>query len=310
MKKFLVFMIIVSIVFMASVVSVSAQEELDIAFSVPSLGFTFFANMEGAVEELAEEMNINVTTFDARDDLANQVADVEDMIVRDFDGVMMVPIEVEGMAPSVESLVDAGIPTVTVDRYVDGVDVLSHVGADNVEGGRMAAHYIAEKLGGEGKVLEMSGTPGASPTIDRGGGFNEVMEEEYPEIEILDQQTGRFMRGEGMSVMEDLLAAHPEAEAIFCHNDDMALGALEAIDDEGRLEDMIVVGFDAIEDALNEIEAGRLDATIEQFPQGQSQRALEILAEYVRDGVEPDPEVYLKPAIITEDNLDEAEIWD
>ncbi|MFW6047471.1 MAG: sugar ABC transporter substrate-binding protein [Candidatus Woesearchaeota archaeon] len=287
--------------------SVSAQEELDIALSVPSLSLTFFVNMEQAVEEVSEDLNVNITTFDARDDMSKQVSDVEDIIVREFDGVLISPIESKGMAPAVQSLKDSGIPVITIDRGVEDVNTLSHVGADNVEGGRIAGKYIAEKLNGEGNVLELTGSPGATPTIDRGEGFNEIMDE-YSDIEVLDRQTGRFSRSEGMSVMEDLLAAHSDVDAVFSHNDDMAVGALEAIESDGRLDDMIVVGFDAIEDGLAAIEEGRLDATIEQFPGGQSERALELMVNYIRNGEEPPQEEYIEPSLITNDNLEDAEL--
>jgi ribose transport system substrate-binding protein len=307
LKKLVVISLVFCFVVLGLSTNVAAQEELDIALSVPSLSLTFFVNMEKAVNEAVEDMSVNITTFDARDDMLKQVSDVDDMIVRDFDGVIISPIESKGMAPAVQSLIDAGIPVITIDRMVEDVDVLSHVGADNVEGGRIAGRYIAEKLNGSGNVLELTGAPGSSPAIDRGKGFNEVMNE-YPNIEVLDSQTGRFTRSEGMSVTEDLLAAHSEVDALFSHNDDMAVGALQAIESDGRLDEMVVVGFDAIEDGLNSIEEGRLDATIEQFPGGQSRKALELIVNYIREGKEPQDEVYIKPALITKDNIEDAEL--
>ena len=209
--------------------------------------------------------------------------------------------------PAVEALNNATIPVATVDRKVSGGQVLVHVGADNVEGGRVAARYIAERLGGKGQVIELEGTPGASPAIDRKTGFHEVIDPSG--IEVLASQTANFQRASGQSVMENLLQVHQDFQAVYAANDEMMLGAIEAMEankvDAARV---VTVGYDAIPDAMSYIRAGRLDASVEQFPGRQARTALRLLVEYIRKGTLPETnEVYIKPVVITVDNLDQAE---
>jgi ribose transport system substrate-binding protein len=303
--------VLLGLLIVALVGSAAMAETLRFGLSVPSLSMTWFVFLKNAVEEQAAEMGVDLVVLDARNEVGKQMSDVEDMIVQDLDGVLLVPINVEALVPAVEELNEAGIPVVTVDRKIVGAPYLCHVGADNVEGGRMAGEFIAHLLGGEGKVIELTGTPGSSPAIDRGTGFNEVIGQ-YPKIEIIAQQTGQFTRAEGMSVMENLIQAYPEFDAVFAHNDDMAMGALEAIKGSGLdLDDVIVVGFDAIEDALVAVARGELEATIEQQPKQQAKSAFKILVDYVRDGIEPPAQdIYLTPLLIMKGTLERAESWD
>ena len=251
-----------------------------------------------------------MVTLDARNQVGKQMSDIEDMIVQGLDGVLLVPINVEALVPAVESLNAAGIPVVTVDRRIIGAPTLCHVGADNVEGGRTAGLFIAHLLKGEGRVIELTGTPGSSPAIDRGSGFNEVIAQ-FPNIKIIAQQTGQFTRAEGMTVMENLIQANPEFDAVFAHNDDMIIGAIEAIKGSGlKLGDVITVGFDAIEDALRAVKRNELDATIEQFPGDQAKTAFKILVDFLRAGEKPTSnEIYIKPALVMNGTLDKAEKW-
>jgi ribose transport system substrate-binding protein len=219
----------------------------------------------------------------------------------------MSPIGEDALVPAVEALNEEGIPVATIDRKVEGGELLVHVGADNVEGGRVAARYVIEKLGGKGNVLELEGTPGASPAIDRKAGFDEVIA--TSDIKILVSQTARFERAMGQSVMENLLQVHKDFQAVFAANDEMILGSVEAMDAAGvDLSEVVTIGYDAIPDALTYIKEGRLGATIEQFPGEQARMSLRFLVDYIKDGKEPpSKEVYITPVAIGLDNLGDAE---
>jgi len=294
-----------------------AQEQLTIGLSFPSLSMAWFGFLEQAVKEKAVQLGgIEVISLEAQDNVATQISIIEDMIVRGVDGVLLVPIEVEAVVPAVEALNKAKIPVVTVDRRIKEdapVEVLCHVGADNVEGGRKAAQFIVDKLTekyGEpkGTIIELTGTPGAGPAIDRSAGFNEIMKQ-YPNITI-KAQTANFRRDDGMKVMEDFIMSTPQIDAVFGANDEMILGAIQAIEASGKfdVEEVVTVGFDALPEALQLIEEGTLDATIEQFPGRQASTAFEILVKYLRENVEPESKIMLiEPAVITKDNLQEAE---
>ena len=199
-----------------------------IGLTVPSLTHPFFIHLRDNVIDEAKALDVKVITVDAEDVAAKQMSIVEDFIARQVDGVLISPIGADSLVPAVEALNDAHIPVATVDRKVNGGQVLVHVGADNVEGGRVAARYIVERLAGQGKVIELEGTPGASPAIDRKQGFHEVVDSSG--LAVVASQTANFQRATGQSVMENLLQVHKDFQAVYAANDEMMLGAIEAME--------------------------------------------------------------------------------
>ncbi|MHB8971213.1 MAG: substrate-binding domain-containing protein [Pirellulaceae bacterium] len=278
-----------------------------IGLTVPSLTHPFFIFLRDNVMDEAQALGVEIVTADAEDVAAKQMSIVEDFIARRVDGVLVSPIGADSLVPAVEALNAAHIPVATVDRKVSGGQVLVHVGADNVEGGRVAARYIAERLGGQGKVIELEGTPGASPAIDRKKGFHEVIDPSG--IECVASQTANFQRASGQSVMENLLQVHKDFQAVYAANDEMMLGALEAMEsNKVDMSRVVTIGYDAIPDALSYIRAGRLSATVEQYPGRQARMALRLLVEHIRKGALPESnEVYIKPVVISAENLEQAE---
>ncbi len=305
MKKILIALLVVTFLIPSLAF---AQDKIVIGLTLPSLSHPFFVYLQKNVMDEAAALGVEVIAIDAENVAAKQMSIVEDFIAKGVKGVLMSPIGEDALVPAVEALNEAGIPVTTVDRKVAGGDVLVHVGADNVEGGRVAARYLIEKLGGKGKVLELEGTPGASPAIDRKAGFDEVIASDS-EIEILVSQTAKFERAMGQSVMENLLQVHKDFQGVFAANDEMILGSAEAMSAAGvDLSQVITIGYDAIPDALSYIKDGKLSATIEQFPGEQAKQSLRFLVEYIKDGKEPpSKEVYITPVAITIDNLDQAE---
>ncbi len=306
MKKLYIILLVAAFLIPSGVFA-EKEDFIKIGLALPSLSHPFFVYLQQNVMDEAEKLGVGVHAIDADNVAANQLSVVEVFIVRGVDGVLMAPIGQDTLVPAIEALNKAGIPVVTVDRKVAGGDVLVHVGADNVEGGRVAARYVAEKLGGKGKVLELEGTPGASPTIERSTGFDEVIG--TTDIQILASQTAKFERAMGQSVMENLLQVHKDFQAVFAANDEMILGAVEAMEAAGvDLSKVVTIGYDAIPDALAYIKEGKLGATIEQFPGEQARKGLRYLVEYIKDGtMPPSKEVYITPVVIGRDNLDEAE---
>lgn len=291
-----------------------AQEEpLELAFSVPGLNFPFFQLTAIGAERQADELdNVNVTVLDGQDSDAVQLSSAENAVARGIDGMVISPRTEEGLATLFELLNDQDIPVVTFDRSANA-DVLAHVGADNVAGGRVAGEFIIDRLGGEGRVIELTGTPGASAAIDRSEGFNQATDA-ADGVERIAQQTGDFNSADALRVTEDILtrlgssADDPGFDALFAANDDMALGAVEAIAARGLdPSEFVIVGFDALEPALELIEAGDMTATIDQFPNRQAAEAVQIVVSYLREGATPEEEVImLTPEVIQQDNVGEA----
>ncbi len=240
----------------------TGDETMTIGLVVSTLDNPFFVTLQEGAQAKADEMGATLVVLDSKDDSAIEMTNVEDLLTQEVDLLMINPTDSDAVASSVEAANAAGIPVVTLDRSANGGEVAAHIASDNVAGGKMAGEFIIDQLGGEGLVVELEGVPGASATIDRGEGFNAAVAES--ELEVVARQTANFARAEGMSVMEDMLQAQPEIDAVFAHNDEMALGALEAIKASGR--DIMVVGFDATDDAKAAVAAGEMAATVEQLP--------------------------------------------
>ncbi len=304
MKKLLVLFLVVAFLIPSAAL---AEDKIVIGLTLPSLSHPFFIYLQNNVLDEAEKLGVEIVSADAQDSAAKQMAQVEDFIARGVGGVLISPIGQDALVPAIEVLNETGIPVATVDRKVEGGELLVHVGADNVEGGRVAARYIIEQLGGKGNVIELEGTPGASPAIDRKAGFDEVIA--TSDIKIIVSQTAEFGRAKGQSVMENLLQVHKDFQAVFGANDEMILGATEAMEAAGvDLSKVVTIGYDAIPDALTYIKDGKLDATIEQFPGEQARKGLRFLVDFIKDGKKPPSnEVYITPVAIGLDNLGDAE---
>lgn len=289
--------------------SVGAQETLQIAFSVPSLAFPFFQHMINLAEEHAAGIGVGLMILDGQQggqpSSTKQSSDLEAAVAQGVQGVVISPNDVNALQPAIQALIDAEIPVVTVDRNVTGAETLAHVGADNVRGGEIQGEYVVELLTDGGQIFELQGQPGASAAIDRHAGLENVLAENE-QIEVVASETAEFSRDRAVSVFEALLAANPAPDAVVCANDDMAFGVAQVASEQGL--DLAVIGFDALPEALVAIRDGQMAATIEQFPGQQATTALDIIAAFLRDGTEPEEhDLYLEPALITADNLGEAE---
>ena len=282
-------------------------ESYTIAFSVPGMNFPFFVHMEKQIRDEAAKMgNVEIVTLDGQDNTTKQVADLEAAIAKGYDGLIVSPRTADALAPVIQQVIEAGIPVVTIDRSVEGVDgLLGHVGADNVIGGEAQGQAILDLFPDGSQIIELLGTPGASPAIDRSAGLHNIIDPDGG-VEVVCQQTGEFNRDKGLTVTENCLGSNPEPSAIVAANDDMALGAVEAVKARGL--DVPIIGFDALPEALKAIQEGTLYGSIEQFPGGQARTALQTMVNFVVNGTAPENQInLLSPKLISADNIDEAE---
>jgi ribose transport system substrate-binding protein len=270
---------------------------LKIGMSVPGLQFPFFVIMKDDAEKAAAKLGATIVFADAQNDSSKQASDIENFVTQKVDAILVSPMTVDSQVQAIEAAVKAGIPVATVDRKSNSNMVLVHVGADNVQGGRAAAKYIIDKLGNKGSVLELEGTPGASAAIDRKKGFDEVITKSG--VKLLTSQTAEFDRAKGQNVMESLLQKYPKFDAVFGANDEMIIGAVEALAAAG-IKNKVTIGFDATPDAFQYMKEGKLGATIDQFPGKQAGEALKYLVDYVKDKKKPAKQVYyINPEPVT-----------
>ncbi|MBM7622550.1 ribose ABC transporter substrate-binding protein RbsB [Sporohalobacter salinus] len=258
------------------------KEGLKIGLAVSTQNNPFFVDLKNGAEKKAKKLGIELLTVDAQDDAAKQQNSIEDLIMKEVDVLIINPVDGDAVVSAIESANEADIPVITVDRGANGGEVVSHIASDNVEGGKMAADFIAKKLNEKGKVVELEGIPGTSAARDRGKGFNKGIKE-YGDIEVIANQPADFNRAKGMTVMENILQSESNIDAVFAHNDSMALGAIEAIKAADRSDEITVVGFDAIDDAVKSVKEGKLAATIAQKPGLMGEMAVETAKKVAND---------------------------
>ena len=241
-----------------------------IGFSVSTLNNPFFVTLTEGARKAATENNVELVVVDAGDDAAKQTSDIEDLVSRNVGVLIVNPVDSDAVAPAVKSAMSQGIKVIAVDRGVNGVDVDCQIASDNVAGARMATEYLMELVGEGAKVAELQGVPGASATIDRGAGFHQVADQS---LQVAASQTANFNRAEGMTVMENILQSDGTIKGVFAHNDEMALGAVEAVAASGK--DIKIVGFDATDDAQKAVKDGKMAATVAQKPDKMGETAIE-----------------------------------
>jgi len=254
-----------------------------VGLSVSTLDNPFFVTLRDGAQAMADELGLELLVTDARDSVSTQISDIEDLVIRGVDVLIVNPTDSDAVVPAVMAANAAGVPVIAVDRGVgEGATVAYFIASDNVAGGALAGEFLCEMIGASGPVVELEGIPGVSATRERGEGFNTYISENCPDIDVVARQTANFNRAEGLSVMENILVAQPEIEAVFAHNDEMALGALQAIEESGR--DILVVGFDATDDAVAAVDACRMGATVAQLPAQLGAQAIEAAADIIASG--------------------------
>ncbi len=208
---------------------------------------------------------MTLVVADGQNDPAKQASQIEDLISKKVDAILLNPTDSNAVVPAVEKANAANIPVLTIDRSAAGGKVVSHIASDNVAGGKMAADFLCKAINGKGNVVELQGIAGTSAARDRGKGFDDEMAATCAGAKIVVQRPADFDRAKGNSVFTDILTAQPDIAAVFAHNDEMVLGAIQAAEAANRTG-IVFVGFDAVDDAVQAVKDGKLAATIAQQP--------------------------------------------
>ena len=273
--------------------------DITIGFSISTMNNPFFVSMKEGVDEAATEQGVTVLFADAGDDANKQANDVLNFISQGADAVVLNPTDGDAIISSVEALNEADIPVITVDRTAGGGDVVAHIGTDNVTAGEVTAKTLFEAMGGKGKVAILEGVPGASSAIDRGTGFQNVLAD-YPGVEIVATQTANYQRSEGLTVAQNILQANPELDAFLPMNDEMALGAVEAI--RSANVDVLAIGIDGGADAIAAVKEGTLVATVAQQSKLMGKLAIE-QAKLLAEGQQIEAQQPVDVLVINADNV-------
>ncbi|NUT56226.1 MAG: ABC transporter substrate-binding protein, partial [Thermoleophilia bacterium] len=224
-----------------------------------------------SLRDEAGKRRIQLVVTDAQGQTAKQVSDVEDLIARHVDLILLAPREYQGLAPALQAAKAAKIPVILVDREAagtPGVDYVTLLASNFVEQGRRAGEWLAAQTNGKANIVELSGTPGASVAADRAKGFRDAIAK-YPDMKIVASQTGNFSRATAQGVMQNIVQSlGKQITAVYAHNDEMALGAIQALAAGGLKpgHDVRVLSIDGERAALEAIDRGELGATVESNP--------------------------------------------
>lgn len=247
--------------------------------------------------------DVELTVVDAGGDAAKQLQQVETFISQKVDAIIMQPQEQEACSPAIDKAKAAGIPIINCNSLTI-TEPDAYVGSNDSESAEIAMTYIAEQLGGKGNVLMMHGHPGQTAEVKRTEGAMDILAQN-PDMTLLDEQTADWDRAEAMTLMENWIQAYgDQINAVFCQNDEMALGALNALVQAGKKDNVFVVGVDAIDDALQSVKDGKMDATVYQDCKGQAEGAIEAAYKLAK-GESVEKEILIPFILVTTENVDE-----
>jgi ribose transport system permease protein len=242
----------------------SSSTTQKVGLSLSTLNNPFFVQIKSGAQAEAKKLGVDLTVTDAQNDASQQANQLQNFTSEGLGSIIVNPVDSDAAGPSVRGANKAGIPVVGVDRAVNKANTAALVASDNIEGGKLAAKALAEKLGGQGKIIILQGQAGTSASRERGAGFAEGLKA-YPGIQVLAKQPADFDRTKGLDVMANLLQAHPDVQGVFAENDEMALGAIKALGSKAGTS-VQVVGFDGEPDGLAAVKAGTLYASVAQQP--------------------------------------------
>lgn len=270
-SKFLLQTILLSGLFISC--NNSGEDEILIGTSLLSMQNEFVVSVSDEMEKKAKESGVRLITVDAERSALKQVEQIESFIAQGVDAIILNPCEFEASSPAVKKALAAQIPIINVNSETSEKPT-AFIGSDDVESGRIAMRYIAEKTGGKGKVIMIHGYMGQAAQIQRAEGAKEILDS-TPGLELIAEQSGQWDRAKSMSLMENWIQSYgSQISAVFAQNDEMAMGAMKALTEAGLKNKVIVVGIDAIPDALQAVKKGTLDATVFQNAREQGGQAV------------------------------------
>ncbi|PNO82052.1 ribose ABC transporter substrate-binding protein RbsB [Proteus mirabilis] len=287
---------LLSVVALSATISANALAKESIALVISTLNNPFFVTMKDSAQKEADKLGYDLVVLDSMDNPAKELANVQDLTVKGTRLMLINPTDSDAVGNAVLMANKAKIPVVTLDRVANKGEVVSHVASDNRLGGKMAGDYIAEKVGNDAKVIQLEGIAGTSASRERGEGFKQAVDAH--KLNILASQPADFDRTKGLNVMQNLLTANPSVQAVFAQNDEMALGALRALQTAGRT-DILVVGFDGTNDGIKAVNRGVLGATIAQRPDQIGIIGIQT-ADKILKGEKVDPTIPVELELVTQ----------
>ncbi|HGA4373497.1 TPA: substrate-binding domain-containing protein [Streptococcus agalactiae] len=280
-------------------VTKKSAKDLKLGVSISTTNNPYFVAMKDGIDKYASNKKISIKVADAQDDAARQADDVQNFISQNVDAILINPVDSKAIVTAIKSANNANIPVILMDRGSEGGKVLTTVASDNVAAGKMAADYAVKKLGKKAKAFELSGVPGASATVDRGKGFHSVAKSK---LDMLSSQSANFDRAKALNTTQNMIQGHKDVQIIFAQNDEMALGAAQAVKSAG-LQNVLIVGIDGQPDAHDAIKKGDISATIAQQPAKMGEIAIQAVIDHYK-GKKVEKETISPIYLVTKDNVE------
>ncbi|PIO78579.1 substrate-binding domain-containing protein [Streptococcus parauberis] len=280
-------------------VTKKAAKDLKLGVSISTTNNPYFVSMKDGLDSYAKDKKVSLKVADAQDDAARQADDIQNFISQNVDAILINPVDSKAVVTSIKAANSANIPVILIDRGSEGGDVLTTVASDNVAAGKMAAQFAVKELGEKAKTFELSGVPGASATVDRGKGFNDIAK---TKLDILSSQSANFDRAKALNTAQNMIQGNKDVQVIFAQNDEMALGAAQAAKSAG-LKDVMIIGIDGQPDAHDAIKKGDITATIAQQPAKMGEIAIQAAIDHYQ-GKKVEKSTVSPIYLVKKDNVD------
>ena len=278
------------------------KHRITIGVTYQNLQNEFVINIQDAVRLKAKELGIDLIELDSQGKAENQISQVENFVARGVDAIILNPYDKEGSAPAVDIAVREHMPIVVLNAIVSNLEKANaYVGSEDAEAGRIAAEYIMTLIKGKGDIAVIHGPNGHSAEVQRTEGIKEVIKR-FPGSKIVVEQTANWDRAQALTLMENWLASGRKIDAVIAQNDEMALGAYKAIEASGKQKEILVIGIDAIQDALKAVDEGKLVGTVFQDAKGQGSLAVDLAYKLIK-GERIEHTHYIPFQLITKRNL-------
>lgn len=280
----------------------SQPKQITIGISYQNLQNEFIINIQDAVQAEAKKQNVKLIESDGQGSADNQYSQIQDFLAQGVDAIILNPYDKEGDVRVVDAAVAAHKPIVVVNAIVSNLDKANaYVGSQDAEAGRIEAQQMMDVLGGKGNVVIIHGPNGHSAEVQRTEGIREILTN-YPDVKVVFEQTANWDRAQALDLMQNWLASGQKIDGVLAQNDEMALGALKAVEAAGKQDQIAVIGIDAIPDALKAVADGKMVATVFQDAKGQGTMAVD-MAVNLAEGKPVQHDNYIPFQLVTKTNV-------
>jgi ribose transport system substrate-binding protein len=280
-----------------------SQGKRKVAVVISTLNNPWFVVLGDTAKARAEELGYAATIFDSQNDTAKESDHFDNIIVGGYAAILFNPTDADGSIANVKKAKEAGIPTFCIDREINSSDVAAaQILSDNYAGAVELGQYFVKKTNQKGNYVELLGILGDNNTWNRSKGFHSVVKN-YPGLKMVDQQCAEFDRTKAMEVLQSIMLANADIDAVFCGNDAMAMGAYQALAQAGKADKVMVFGFDGAKDVIDSIRDGKIIATGMQFPKRMARMGAEQADEYIKGRRDFPQKIPVAVELVTRENI-------